>query len=218
MLRRGRCIRTTSTIKNSAPSRRVARAANRRSDHQALGHPPGVDPQRFHLIAPYTKDARQWTKLRWIDVYSGERFAIAARGTVSGQGTARVQSFRDVIARYRMHPETKSLGPDGMPCGKRTVGLLQWRLVTLGELVHIGKEANRLEVVEQGLVHDWDEVQLVFREPEAESRGPTDPPIAKQAQRKCRSCESDIEGPRLLYCSPACRQRAYRRRTAPSRN
>lgn len=35
----------------------------------------------------------------------------------------------------------------------------------LGDLVHIGKETNRLEEVEQGMVHDWDEVQLVFREP-----------------------------------------------------
>lgn len=119
-----------------------------------LGHPPGVDPQHFHLIAPYTKDARQWTKLRWTDVYSGEQFAISTREGSAGQGIARVQSFGEVIARYRMHPEAKSLGPVGRPCGKRTVGLLQRRPVTLGELVHIGKETNRLEEVEQGLVHN----------------------------------------------------------------
>ena len=32
----------------------------------------------------------------------------------------------------------------------------------LGEPVHLGKETNQLEEVEQGLVHDW--VQRVFRE------------------------------------------------------
>jgi hypothetical protein len=69
-----------------------------------LGHPPGVDPQRFHLIAPYTKDARQWTKLHWTDIYSGETFAITTRDAVLGEETARVQTCRDVIGRYLVHP------------------------------------------------------------------------------------------------------------------
>jgi hypothetical protein len=140
------------------------------SPHVApLGHPVGVDPQHFHLIAPYTRDARQWTKLRWTDVYSGEAFRITTGSPAVGDATARVQSYGNVIARYRTHPEAKSLGPDGAPCGRRMVGLLQRRRVVLGELVHIGKETNRLEEVEQGLVHDWPEVQLVFREPRGDS-------------------------------------------------
>lgn len=88
----------------------------------ALGHPPGVDPQRFHLIAPYTRDARQWSKLRWTDVYSGKSYAISTREGVSGEGVARVQSYGAVVDRYRVHPEAKNLGLDGLPCGKRTGG------------------------------------------------------------------------------------------------
>jgi hypothetical protein len=80
-----------------------------------------------------------------------------------GDDTALVQSYGDVIARYSTHPEAKSLGPDGGICGQRTVRLLQRRPVVLGELVHIGKETNRLEEVEQGKVYDWDVVQLVVR-------------------------------------------------------
>jgi hypothetical protein len=34
-----------------------------------LGHPIGVDPERFHLIAPYQSDPRQWLKMDWIDQY-----------------------------------------------------------------------------------------------------------------------------------------------------
>jgi len=178
-----------------------------------LGHPPGVDPRHFHLIAPYTKDARQWTKLRWTDVYSGEPFAITTREGGAGEGIARVQSYGAVIARYRVHPEAKSLGPDRLPCSRQTVGLLGRRLVVLGELVHIGKETNRLEEVEQGLVHDWHEVQLIFREPR-------DRPVlsigrheAQSAvERTCQSCGTTLGGARMLYCSSACRQRAYRER------
>ncbi len=183
------------------------------SPHVApLGHPPGVEPQHFHLVAPYTPDARQWTKMSWTDVYSGEAFRIATGDAVWSDRTAHVLSYGDVIARHHTHPEAKSLGPDGTPCGKRTVGLLQRRPVELRDLVHIGKETNRLEAVEQGLMRNWDDVQLVFRELGAHGRAPIGPSGITQVQRKCRSCDSAIAGIRRLYCSPSCRQRACRRR------
>lgn len=178
-----------------------------------LGHPVGVDPEHFHLIAPYTCDARQWSKLRWTDIYSGESFAVTTRNQGMSERTARVQSYRDVVARYRIHPESKSLGPDGLPCGRRTTGLLRRRPVVLGELDHIGKETNRLEDAEQGMVHDWAEVQLVFREPRGHHHASTAPGATEtRAQRKCDSCGAAIDSTRRFYCSPACRQRAYRQR------
>ncbi len=42
-----------------------------------LGH-LGVDPKRFHLIAPYETDPRQWEKQQWIDQYSSKRYRITA--------------------------------------------------------------------------------------------------------------------------------------------
>ena len=36
-------------------------------------HPPGVDPVRFHLIAPYDKDSRRWIQMNWIDQYTALR-------------------------------------------------------------------------------------------------------------------------------------------------
>lgn len=147
-------------------------------------------------------------------MYLGKRFAISAWEVLFGDGTATVQSDGDVIDHYRVHPEAKSLGPDGMPCGKRAIGLLGRRPVTLGELVHIGKESNRLEEVEQGLVHDWDDVQLVLREPRAHWKVLTAQDDAQPAvQRVCRVCGGTLGSGRKVYCSPACRQRAYRHRS-----
>jgi hypothetical protein len=131
-----------------------------------LGHPLGVDPARFHLIAPYTADARQWTKLRWTDVYAGNRFAITTKGRSGCDDLARVRSYGEVVADYRTHPEPKSLGYDGRPCARETVGLLMRRPVGALSVVGIGKEANRLDEVEAGLVHAWDDVQAVYRHPD----------------------------------------------------
>ena len=39
---------------------------------RSFGHPPGVDAERFHLIAPYEADSREWLKATWTDQYSGE--------------------------------------------------------------------------------------------------------------------------------------------------
>jgi len=38
-----------------------------------LGHPSGVNPELFHLMAPYESDSRKWLDADWIDQYTGER-------------------------------------------------------------------------------------------------------------------------------------------------
>jgi hypothetical protein len=63
-----------------------------------------------------------------------------------------VDTYGDVDEKYAAHPEAKALGPDGEPCGRGTVGLLQRRPVTAGEIKLIGKESNRLEERMAGLV------------------------------------------------------------------
>jgi hypothetical protein len=78
---------------------------------------------------------------------------------------ARVQTYRDVLEDFRTHPEAKSAGPDGQPCGRGTVGLLGRRVVRTAYLVHLGKEANKLEEVEAGLEHDPDEVYTAYADP-----------------------------------------------------
>jgi len=132
-----------------------------------FGTPQGVDPHEpFHLIAPFERLPSKWLGMKWIDRYSGREFAITLSDTASNVGTAQVNSIRDVVAEYRFHPEFKSEGGDGQPCGKRTAGLLGRRHVELtGAPTLIGKESNRLEDVQAGLIGDWREVGNEYHDP-----------------------------------------------------
>jgi hypothetical protein len=129
-----------------------------------LGHPVGVDPEHFHLIRAYTRDPQRWTAEPWIDVHSGRRFPISTHDDLSAD-VARVKTYVDVLREYRVHPEPKSAAPDGTPCGPNTVGLLVRRPIYAFGVLHIGKEANRLEEVEAGLVHEWAAVQQTYSDP-----------------------------------------------------
>src|SRR3984893_1330031 len=64
-----------------------------------FGHPPGVNPERFHLIAPYEADSRQWLKNTWIDQYSGENYRITATGHHGDRHTARVKTYGEVLRK-----------------------------------------------------------------------------------------------------------------------
>jgi len=111
------------------------------------GYPVGADLNSFHLVAPFNSDQRQWGKLRYLNLHdpSGPRYAIST--SVRGAGVVRVKSYAEVALDYLFHPEAKSLGPDGEPCGPETVGELSPRHVEASRVEPIGKEANRLEEI-----------------------------------------------------------------------
>jgi hypothetical protein len=129
-----------------------------------MGHPEGVDPEKFQLIAPFTSDPRRWLKLPWIDRYSGNRFSITTHDD-SDSRVARVKSYRDVIEEYATHPEPKSSDTSGRPCSRATHGLLARRHVHASSIYYVGKESNYLEEVEFGLLHDPDAVQQKYLDP-----------------------------------------------------
>jgi hypothetical protein len=110
-----------------------------------------VDPEQFQLVAPWTPDARQWGKSKWINRYSGKKYGITTRGR-SRRGLARVMTYREYIALYESHPESKSLAPDRRPCDRATTGELGRREVQGLSLTYVGKESNRLHEREVGLV------------------------------------------------------------------
>lgn len=122
-----------------------------------FGHPDGVDPLQFHLVAPFERDATRWSTMDWIDKYSGRPYRVTTRRKPTII-TARVRSFRDVVEAYATHTEAKSYGPDGRSCGRRTVGLLGRRPVSVRLVHEIGKEANKLEELEAGHIKLLDEV------------------------------------------------------------
>jgi hypothetical protein len=127
-----------------------------------FGHPPGVDAERFHLIAPYETDSREWLRNTWIDQYSGENYRITTTGHHGDRCTARVKTYGDVLREYEVHPESKCADATGKPCGKQTVGLLQRRHIRIDQIKYIGKESNSLEEVESGLEHSAENVYTEY--------------------------------------------------------
>ncbi|MFY9719061.1 MAG: hypothetical protein WAK16_05390, partial [Candidatus Cybelea sp.] len=132
-----------------------------------LGHPIGVDAEKFHLIAPFEKDPRKWEAMQWIDQYSetGKRYRITTAGPHGSRTVARVKSYGDVLREYEYHPEAKCADADGKPCGKQTIGLLRRRHVAIDGFTYIGKESNKLEEVEEGGVPSDSDVYTVFVDP-----------------------------------------------------
>jgi len=92
----------------------------------------------------------------------------------------RVRTFGEVIRLYRVHPEAKSLDPDGERCGRQTRGLLKRRPVRASYLTHIGKEANSLEEIATGMVRDEDEVLNEYQDPERDPFTNLVVPVLKQ--------------------------------------
>jgi hypothetical protein len=130
-----------------------------------FGHPLEADPERFHLIAPYTSDPQQWREMLWIDQYSGKRYRITTTGHHGKRRTARVKTYGDVVREYEFHPESKCADAKGEPCKKQSIGLLQRRHVRIDQLKYIGKESNSLEDVESGLVHSERNLYTEYPDP-----------------------------------------------------
>lgn len=137
-----------------------------------FGYPPGADPARFRLVAPYTDNPEEWDRLPWRNLYDpdGPTYRITTdRDAPASPDLVVVKSYANVLRDYRLHPEHKFHGPDGTPCQRLTHGVLQRRPVQLaGPVRHIGKEANRLDDVHAGLVSNLGEVLTEYEDPEAE--------------------------------------------------
>jgi hypothetical protein len=70
-----------------------------------------------------------------------------------------VSTYRSVIASYLRHPEDKFVDSHDNPCTGDTRGLLHRQQVRVVGLTHIGKESNKLEERDYGLVTEVAEIQ-----------------------------------------------------------
>lgn len=142
---------------NRAPDEQIRPYNFCLSAHVApFGHPEGVDPLRFHLIAPYADDPNTYLALDWVNRFSGKPCAVTTIDDSGRSGAALVQTYATVFARYARHLEAKSLDSKGRPGRGR--GLLFRRHLREGSRAYVGKESNRIEEVEMGLVHRLDDV------------------------------------------------------------
>jgi len=126
-----------------------------------FGHPAGVDPSRFRLVAPYEADPRRWRELSWRNIYDGEEYPLAFEGDPSPD-VVRAKTYRDVLGLYATQPEPKSNGSGGKPCGRDTIGLLRRRPLSMSMLSLIGKESNKLEERAAGLIGCLDDVLATY--------------------------------------------------------
>jgi len=118
----------------------------------SLECPPGAcESGGLHVVAPYSSNPSEWRRIPWTDLHSGREYRIKTHGH-SNRAAIRVQTFGDVLERFRYHPESKSAGPDGLQAGKGTVGLLGRLHVRALSIAHIGKETNLLEQQEEGML------------------------------------------------------------------
>jgi hypothetical protein len=136
------------------------------------GLPSGADPGHFALIAPYEPDPSKWERIAWRNVYDpdGPGYRISGDSiyrrdaNALPRGVVGVKTYRDVLDRYRTHAEPKSLGPDGLPCTRATIGLLSRRPLQALTVAHVGREANLLAEIQAGLVGDEEETLVEYRD------------------------------------------------------
>lgn len=114
-----------------------------------LGHPAGIDPQHFQLIASYENNPAAWLELPWAETCSGRPYELTSVREPTDT-SVHVQTYRDVPQANEHHPEVKSAAANDAQADQRTVGLLRRLHVHELERVDIGRESNRLDDVDAG--------------------------------------------------------------------
>ncbi len=125
----------------------VLRALRKRDAGAAKPYNFALSPILMHpwpactLIAPATKHPEDWLTREYTEIYSGETVTLGSeyRGKL-----LTPQTLSSVIWRHYLHPEDKSLSPEGERCEAYTRGLLLRRPIeAMRPFVFIGKEIER---------------------------------------------------------------------------
>lgn len=109
--------------------------------------------------------------MTWTDIYSGNSYRINTAIDPADVEVVPVKTLRMVVDDWATNPEPKSLGPDGHPCGRATIGLLAKRPIRIsGKLItYVGKESNRLDEGQAGLWTEVDDLRNRYINPEMDS-------------------------------------------------
>lgn len=93
------------------------------------------------LIAPASKHSGEWLARDYTEIHSGQTVKLFSE--YNGR-VLTPQTLSSVIWRHYLHPEDKSLSPEGERCGAYTRGLLLRRPIqAMTPLIFIGKEIDR---------------------------------------------------------------------------
>ncbi len=157
-----RLLHTFDQLNQNKPYRKQVKPFNFLSFVPGAQPPPGAGPgHRLRLVAPRVPAARA-LKAPWINTHSPEcwvRLSVDA----SQPDVALAPTYASCATAYCGHPEAKSSDPDGSPCQRHSLGLLGRRHVTPLSIIHIGKEANKLDERTSGeITLDDTEMQLSY--------------------------------------------------------
>jgi hypothetical protein len=133
--------------------------------HVARGDRPIGAEDDFQLVAPYANQPDQWTSLEWIDRTdpAGAAWRFSTGDATDDEArTVVVQTYADVLWAFRKHPEAKYNDSHGQSCTGVTVGALHRRDVRPRAISYIGKEADKIDEVQAGLITDIAEVLTNF--------------------------------------------------------
>lgn len=174
------CAQYNSAVKPAARILPFSFMLSAQVDTAQMGHPPGVAPNSFHLIGPFESDPKRWEVVQWFNLHPtvykdkgrnaqppGQRFRVRTTTSESWveDDVATVATIGHVLRRYLVHPEVKSLAPDGGICRPRTRGLLRVRPVNVQSIRYIGKETNKLEEREARIASPDDSPILEYVDP-----------------------------------------------------
>jgi hypothetical protein len=98
-------------------------------------------PAQCTLIAPFSKNPKDWLTQPYTEIHTGEsvRLGTEYRGT-----NLQPQTLTSILWRHYLHGEDKSLAPDGSASDAWTRGLLQRRPIAAEPTFqYIGKEVER---------------------------------------------------------------------------
>ncbi len=98
-------------------------------------------PKDCTLVAPFSKHKGDWLTQDYTEIHTGE---VVKLGSEFRGQKLKPQTLGGVVWRHFLHPEAKSLSPNGKPCDEYTTGLLGWRPIrSMFPFVYIGKEIER---------------------------------------------------------------------------
>ncbi len=93
------------------------------------------------LVGSFSKHPEEWLTREYTEIHTG---APVHLGEEYGGQKLLPQTLSGVLWRHYLHPEDKSLAPDGKPCGPYTSGLLLRRPIhAMIPFITIGKEVER---------------------------------------------------------------------------
>lgn len=121
----------------------------------------------MRLVAPYETDPTTWPTADWRNLHdpgaAPVRITTPPSDTPHKPETAAVavKTYRTILGDYRTRLEAKSLTPEGSLCRPGTGGLLRPRPVTASHTpIRIGKEADRIDLMEADLLRPEDAVTV----------------------------------------------------------